>query len=107
MRNFTKFLSLLFIAAITFVSCDTKDNITDTPTDRPEITLAESEVIAEADGGNYSVEYTILNAVEGATLTVKEDAEWISDTTVVADKITFVVAANEEGVDHLTLSVQF
>lgn len=108
MKNFTKFLSLLFIAAITFVSCDTKDNITDTPTDRPEITLAESEVIAEADGGNYSVEYTILNAVEGATLTVKEDAEWISDVTVVADKITFVVAANEEGVERAaTLLVEY
>lgn len=72
------------------------------------MTLGATEVVATAEGGEYSVSYTITNAVEGATLTVNEDVEWISDVAIAADKITFVVAALEEdGERSATLAVEY
>ena len=75
---------------------------------KPVITLGTNEVEAAADGGEYSVEYTIANGVEGATLTVTEDAEWIENVVVEADKITFGVAAyTEDGERTATLTVEY
>lgn len=105
MKIFAKILSLLCVAAIGFVACDKP---VDEPKEKPQVTLGATEVVATAEGGEYSVSYTIANAVEGAALTVNEDAEWISDVAVAADKITFVVAAlEEEGERSATLTVEY
>ncbi len=105
MKIFAKILSLLCVAAIGFVACDKP---VDEPKEKPQVSLATTEVVATAEGGEYSVSYTITNAVEGATLTVNEDVEWISDVAIAADKITFVVAALEEdGERSATLAVEY
>ena len=50
---------------------------------------------APAEGGSYSINYTLENPVEGATLTATEPTEeWVSNITVEESKISFEAADN-------------
>lgn len=89
-----KIFGLLAICALTLVGCN------DTPEPEPivkapVVTLDKESVEAPAEGGTFSVNYTIENAVEGVALGVTEDAEWISDVVASEGVITFTVAAND------------
>lgn len=94
MKNFAKLFLLFGVAMLTFVACDTPD-VPDTPTTTPVVTLAQDVVAAAAEGGSYSLGYTIADAVEGATLSVKNEAGWVTNITVTDTEISFEVAANE------------
>ncbi len=102
-----KILGLLALCALTLVACN------DTPEPEPivkapVVTLEKESVEAPAEGGTFSVTYTIDNAQEGVTLSVVEDVEWISDVTAQEGVISFVVAANDatEG-RNTTLTVEY
>ncbi len=102
-----KILGLLALCALTLVACN------DTPEPEPivkdpVVTLEKESVEAPAEGGTFSVNYTIDNAQEGVTLSVVEDVEWISDVTAQEGVISFVVAANDatEG-RNATLTVEY
>ena len=89
-----KIFGLLAICALTLVGCN------DTPEPEPivkapVVTLDKESVEAPAEGGTFSVNYTIENAVEGVALSVTENAEWISDVVASEGVITFTVAAND------------
>lgn len=83
------------------VSCDDNGGVEEpkddpTPVEKPVINLKQSEVAAEAEGGEYSVNYTIANPIDGVMVEATCDAAWITDIDVtVAGAIKFVVAANE------------
>lgn len=102
-----KILGLLALCALTLVACN------DTPEPEPivkapVVTLEKESVEAPAEGGTFSVNYTIENAQEGVTLSVVEDVEWISDVTAQEGVISFVIAANDatEG-RNATLTVEY
>ena len=59
----------------------------------PVITAANVELAYDATSGE--IEYSVTNTVEGKTLSATTTAEWISDITVTADKVTFTTTANE------------
>ena len=89
-----KIFGLLAICALTLVGCN------DTPEPEPivkapVVTLDKESVEAPAEGGTFSVNYTIENAQEGVALSVTENAEWISDVVASEGVITFTVAAND------------
>ncbi|MBO7307388.1 MAG: hypothetical protein J6U59_05105, partial [Alistipes sp.] len=94
MRRFTKFFLMLGMAMLAMVACDTPD-VPDTPTTKPVVTLSHDVVEAEAEGGNYTLGYTVADAVEGATLSVTTEAQWVTNITVTGTEISFEVAANE------------
>ena len=102
-----KILGLLAICALTLVACN------DTPEPEPIVkapivTLDKESVEAPAEGGTFSVGYTIENAQEGVVLSVVEDVEWISDVTAQDGVISFAVAANEAKDErNATLSVEY
>ena len=104
MRKFTKYFFAMCIAMVALVACDNKDVPTGS---EPAITIApEVEVVAA--GGEYSVSYSVANSVDGATLSVKEDVEWITDLCVEANKVRFVVATNSsEAQRTATISVEY
>ena len=58
---------------------------------------SEAEIEFTAEAGNGTIEYEIVNPVEGVNVEASDDAEWITDLTVVANqnKVTFAVAAND------------
>ena len=109
MRKFTKFFSMMCLAVVALVACETKDVPTgDDPATKPVIILANAEIEVAAQGGDYSVNYNVANAVEGAELSVVESAEWITDVTVEAGVITFTVAANNEEAERTaTISIEY
>lgn len=108
MRKFTNYFLMCF-AMVALVACDIKDLPTGgEPVGEPVITLSLAEVEAAAEGGNYSVNYSVANSVESAMLNVVEDVEWITDVNIEADKINFTVVANSSKDERVaTISVEY
>ena len=101
------YLSLLAAAMFAIVACDNNDEPV-VPAEKTVVELSGDVVEAEANGGSYSLSYTITNPVEEAILSVVSDQEWVSDITVAAEEITFVVAANDAAAERVaTLRVEY
>ena len=59
------------------------------------VITSENPMEFEMNGGIGTINYTIENPINGVSLTAKASAEWITQTTVQAEKIIFQVLANE------------
>ena len=96
MSKFTKSLWALLpmLSMFILVGCDKPvDGKTDAYTS--SINLKATTVEAIANGGSYTVNYTITNPVEGQNVTVNAVEEWITDVDVTtAGVIKFVVERN-------------
>ena len=57
-------------------------------------TLKQSKVEPTAAGGSYSVGYTITNGVAGASISVSDNASWITNVATSNNTVTFTVANN-------------
>ena len=53
---------------------------------------ATVDLAADATYGEFS--YTIINPVDGTSLTAAEESDWISDLAVLDNKVTFTTSAN-------------
>lgn len=71
-----KFLLLLatFLSVAVIYSCKK-----DIETPKPEISLKQTSVEADAKGGDIIIEYTIENPAAGASVEIKCDQDWITD----------------------------
>ncbi len=90
-----KIFALLTIVALALTSCDKNPEPEPQPEATPIVALDKQSISVKAEGGNYSVGYTIENAIEGVELNIVNDAEWIVDITVEPNNIAFVVEPNE------------
>ena len=107
MKKIFSRIALLLVAVVAIVACDNNDEPV-VPAEKPVVELSGDVVEAEANGGSYSLSYTITNPVEEAVLSVVSDQEWVSDITVAAEDITFVVAANDAAEERTaTLTVKY
>lgn len=84
-----------------FVACTEKEEPAPQPQPQPEpekkaqLILTSDEVMNfKAEGGQGTIEYTLVNAKEGVEFASECEADWISDF-VFGEDITFVVAENE------------
>ena len=62
------------------------------------LTITTDTVLSfEAIGGSGEIGYTVENAIESLAVqaSVENNAEWITISSITADKVNFVVAANE------------
>lgn len=93
MKRFFRFsmMSVLLLAACTDNNHDGK-----TPDIVSDIKLSETEFTVPASGKEFTVYYSILNAVEGAAIEVTTDEEWIVVNAEVEGVIGLYVAANTE-----------
>ncbi len=57
-------------------------------------TLKQSKVEPTASGGSYSVGYTTTNGVAGASISVSDNASWITNVATSNNTVTFTVANN-------------
>ena len=65
------------------------------------LTLHTTEVEASAEGGSYTVEYTLKNPVEGGKLLVTAEHDWVRNISVAeAGRITFEVAPSYEAAER-------
>lgn len=103
-----KIFGLLAMSAFALVACNPDTPEPEPVVEAPVVTLDKQSVEASAEGGEFTVNYTIENAVEGVTLAVTEDVEWISDVEVAENSISFAVAANDlEVAREATLNVEY
>ena len=92
-----KLFYLLLALPLVFAACEPEPQ----PEPQPEpekkaqLILTSDEVMNfKAEGGQGLIDYTLVNAKEGAEFAAQCEAAWISDF-VFGEDITFVVAANE------------
>lgn len=90
-----KIFALLTVVALALTSCDKNPEPEPQPEATPIVALDKQSISVKAEGGNYSIGYTIENAIEGVGLNIVNDAEWIVDITVEPNVIAFVVEPNE------------
>ena len=103
-----KIFGLLAMSAFALVACNPDTPEPEPVVEAPVVTLDKQSVEVSAEGGEFTVNYTIENAVEGVTLAVTEDVEWISDVEVAESAISFAVAANDlEVAREATLNVEY
>lgn len=93
-----KKLFYLLLALPLLVACSKTEE--PQPEPKPEVKdpiliLTSNEVMNfTADGGNGTIEYTLVNEKEDVEFTAEYNAEWITDFAY-AENITFIVAAND------------
>lgn len=103
-----KIFGLLAMSAFALVACNPDTPEPEPVVEAPVVTLDKQSVEASAEGGEFTVNYTIENPVEGVTLAVTEDVAWIEDVTAEDGVISFVVAANDlEEAREATLNVEY
>lgn len=91
MKRFSKLCSLLAVALFALTACDK-------PVPEGEasvITLATQTLSVKAEGGDYTVRYSIANPVEGEALSFDYDAEWLRSIVAEAGNIKISVDAND------------
>lgn len=97
MKN-TRFATFCLFGALLTWSCD-KEPITPEPEpepDAPTIELSQTEIAAPADGGEYIIDYTLTNPVEGAAVQFTEVPEWIAaEASGDAATIKVTVSGND------------
>lgn len=104
MRSLAFYSALLGSSMLLFVTACQKPVQPD-----PTLTLSQTEVAAPAEGGTFSVDYSIANPRDGADVSVAApDAAWISNIVVGDSSISFDVAVNETSSERTaTLSVSY
>lgn len=76
------------------------------PSTDPAIS-AEATLGLAYDATSGEIAYSIVNPVDGTTLTAASEAEWISDITVAEDKVTFTTTANEGAERTATITLTY
>ena len=91
-----KLFYLLLCLPLAIASCTPPQTEEPAPNGpNPVLILTSDDVISvKAEGGQATVEYTLLNAKEGVEFTAEYEAEWISNLTF-GETITFDIAVNE------------
>ena len=110
MRNFNP---LILFAAIMFagvlMGCKNDPVVDDQPQggNEPIINIGETSINVAAEGGDYTIELTVTNAIGDVAVAAKSEAEWI---TVGETSNTFVkinVAFNQEESRSATLTIKY
>lgn len=73
------------------------DDSTNEPTDvTTSLTLSADSIDVAAEGGTYSIDYTLTGGYEGIGLKALCDAEWVTEVVVSDTTITFTALANSD-----------
>lgn len=95
--NIKSFLYLLVASFVLCAACDPTSKPADEPVEQsPVLTLSTQEISVSPEGEEVTISYTLENAKEGVKLSAECEAAWISDIIIDAEKITLLVAENED-----------
>lgn len=88
-------ISLATLAAMSLFSCE-KSPEPETPADEnPKIEIQNRTISATAEGGDFEILYSIVNAVDWVKLSASSEADWITSIGYPSDgKVTFTVLPN-------------
>ncbi len=90
-----KILSFIFLGAALLTIAACSDETEYKVTYPPEITLSPSSVTLSSEAVDYTVNYSVSNPVDGATVALTSDASWVSDLdTPASGQVSFSVSQN-------------
>lgn len=61
---------------------------------KPAITVTSSDIELNYDATSGEIDYSIVNPIDNKSLSATTDADWISNISVEADKVTFETSVN-------------
>lgn len=89
------FCLLAILSLGLFAACETDEPVVPEP-EAPVITLNATQMQVSYEGGNLTMGYLLENPIEGATLEVTSEFDWITDLDAsVSGALTFSVLPNE------------
>ena len=71
----------------------------------PIINVSPINLNCEHTGGEYTINYTITNPIQGSSISARTSVDWISNITYTSTKITFNVSAQEENATERTTTI--
>ena len=71
----------------------------------PIINVSPTNLNCEHTGGEYTINYSIDNPIQGSSINVRTSADWISNITYTSTKIKFNVNAQEENATERTTTI--
>lgn len=100
-----KLFTLLALCGLVLVACEPE------PAPKPDVkepvlSVTETTIDFEAEGGEGVINYTLENGVEGTNITATCNAEWVTDLAV-AETITFAVTKNEGEARETAIKVTY
>ncbi len=81
-------------AVLKDIKTDDNENMVKVRRDKPVIAVSASMVEVEYKGGNFSIDWSVENSVEGTELVASTKADWIGSIAVESSKVKFAVSAN-------------
>lgn len=88
-RAFAVIAAAVLVAA--FSSCNKEEPVV------PVINISETEISIDAEGGEERIVYSVENSIDGETIEVKNDADWLTIDTQQARVIYVSADKNESG----------
>ena len=85
-------LSVLFLSLMVAVACNENPPVEEQPTTAVE--LAQTYLDVAADGGDYAVNYTITNPIDGIDIVATADVDWVTDLKGENGTLRFKTAEN-------------
>ena len=86
---------MAILSLVTLQSCSTDNGDVDKPADvTTTLTTSLDNLEVAAEGGTYSVDYTLTNGLNGIGIQVTCASEWITNITTTDTTITFTALAN-------------
>lgn len=93
MKKFS-IIPMAIVACMSIFSCN-KPNPETPDEESPKIEVQNSSISAVAQGGDYEISYSIINAVDWVTLSASSEADWITSIeSSTYGKVTFTVLPN-------------
>lgn len=88
-----RILAISVLALVGLASCQPEPELP-----KPEIKLGQTEVVLTSEeGASMSVGYLVENGVEGESITVEENAEWLTVSTAKVRTLEFTATFNNTG----------
>ena len=108
MKKFYLFALLMSFCSFGLVGCDDDDEVVAPlpEVEAPIIKLDPARIDATAEGGEFSLNVTVENPIEGAELKVENTAEWI-EVVAAEGKISVKVAENTAVAREAELKVAY
>lgn len=86
--------------AVAFTSCEKTPDVDKTPEQSKNIVVYVEELEAKAEGETLRFGYEIKSSVEGVTLDVTCESEWVTDIKVYPTLVDVTVAHNDTGAER-------
>lgn len=102
MKKFMITLLASFVMPATIATGCKHSEPIEKPTESPVINLTNNEVVADNDGDNIIIEYSIENPIDGYKLTIEETEEdWIGEIVINDNQIEIEVAPNDANMNRI------